>query len=153
MKLRGALAAARAAGLEQELTAFLLRFFGVTAAVLVVDMANFTRDTARFGIVHELMAIHDFEEAAEPIVAAHGGRRVKDAADAIFALFPTVASALAAGHEILAGTPGSAAVGFGQILDFGDELYGAEVNVAAKLQQHHGRHGDVALTEAAIAAL
>ncbi|HEX3887363.1 MAG TPA: hypothetical protein VHW05_07675 [Phenylobacterium sp.] len=144
---------AKERGLEDELKAFLHRFFGITAAILVVDMANFTRDTAQFGIVHELLAIHDFEQIARPIIAAHGGRRVKRDADAVFALFPTVESARAAGEQILDTTPGSAAVGFGPVLDFGNEVMGSEVNEAAKAQQRHAQHGVVELTKAARATL
>jgi class 3 adenylate cyclase len=152
MNLTRALARAREDGLEDEFRAFLHRFFGITAAVLVVDMANFTRDTERSGIVHEMLAIHDFERVAAPIIGQHGGRRVKTDADAIFALFAEVAQAGAAGHEILAATIGSAAVGFGAILDFGDEIMGSEVNKAAKAQQRHAQHGVVELTEAAAKA-
>jgi hypothetical protein len=153
VNLTRAFAVARDQGLEDDLKAFLHRFFGITAAILVVDMANFTRDTTQFGIVHELLAIHDFEQIARPIIAAHGGRRVKRDADAIFALFQTVESARAAGVEILDATPGSAAVGFGPILDFGNEVLGSEVNKAAKAQQRHAEHGFVELTKAARAHL
>lgn len=140
-------------GSEAELDADLDRLFGVDAAVLVVDLADFTTDTIRFGLTHELLAIRRMERAAAPVIASHRGRLVKTVGDAVIALFPSAAEALAAGQSILAETPGSAAVGFGRILDFGSELYGAELNEASHLQQRHQAHGVVALTAAAQAQL
>jgi adenylate cyclase len=134
---------------EAQLATDLDRLFGIDVAVLVIDMADFTVDTASFGIAHELLTIRRMQLAATPIITAHAGRLVKADADNLFCLFPDVAQALAAALEIVAVTPSSAGIGFGRILDLGDDLFGDEVNRASKLGEDIAEHGEVLLSEAA----
>lgn len=121
--------------------------------VLVVDMAGFSRITAELGVAAALIAIRRMQLVVMTAAAAHAGRVVKFDADNAFCAFPDASAALAAGRAIVAATPCSAGVGYGRtFLDDGD-LFGAEVNAAARLGEDVARHGEVLLTAAAQAAL
>lgn len=138
---------------EAQLARDLDRWFGRDAAVLVIDMADFTRNTAALGIAHELVAIARQERDATPIIEAYDGRLVKADADNLLALFASASDAAAAGRLIVREGRASAGVGYGRILDLGDDLFGDEVNRASKLGEDVARHGQMLLTEAAQAAL
>lgn len=149
----------RAAAIDQEIT----KVFGETLAVMVMDMSGFSRQTLRHGIIHFLAQIHRMHSIAAPIVERHNGELVKQEADNVFAIFASVEEALAAAVELDAGLDaantmlpdeydmyGEFGIGYGQILVIeNQDLFGSEVNLAAKLGEDIAERGEILLTESA----
>lgn len=147
------------------------RRFGRTAAVLVLDMCGFSRLTMRYGITHFLAMIRRLNLMARPAIAAAGGTVIKSEADNVFATFPYVAEALAAGRDIQArlreantflpedwDLHASIGIGYGPLLviegsgingEIGHDVFGAELNIAAKLGEDIARGGEIWLSAAA----
>ncbi|HEX8202762.1 MAG TPA: adenylate/guanylate cyclase domain-containing protein [Isosphaeraceae bacterium] len=136
-------------------------------AILVLDMCGFSRLSRKHGIIFYLGMIRQMEEAATPAVVGNGGRVIKQEADNLFAVFDQPAQALEAALDIVRAFAavnsvvpsdrdlhGSIGIGFGATLVVGDEdLFGVEVNLAAKLGEDVARAGEILLTAAAYRAL
>jgi TolB-like protein/class 3 adenylate cyclase/Flp pilus assembly protein TadD len=116
------------------------------AAILHADVVGFSRmmGADETGTHDRLMA---YGRTIDAIVAAHSGRIVKTAGDAILADFPSVIEALSAAIEIQeALAERNASLPSGQRLEFriginlgdvivdGDDIFGDGVNVAARIQ-------------------
>jgi class 3 adenylate cyclase len=127
--------------------------FGRECAVLVVDMTGFARETQVRGIVSYLALIHAMRRAAASAVENRDGRVVKAEADNLFCLFERVADAVDAAREIVIGHDVSVGIGYGGVLDVGDDVWGNEVNLASKLGEDVARRGEILLTESACAQL
>jgi class 3 adenylate cyclase len=141
--------------------------FGETHAVWVLDMCGFSRLTMRYGITHFLAMIHRLHGIVKPIIAARDGRVVKTEADNVFAVFDTVAAAVAAARDVqeqLATANvflpedwdlhASIGIGFGELLMVDDDdFYGNELNLASKLGEDIAESGETLLTETAHARL
>lgn len=69
--------------------------FAVEGAILVLDLAGFTRLTAKRGIVFYLGMVRRMHLLAEELLPGHGGSVIKFEADNLFALFENVDAALA----------------------------------------------------------
>ena len=145
--------------------------FGRTAAVLVLDMCGFSRLTMRYGITHFLAMIRRLNQIVRPAIAAAGGTVIKTEADNVFAIFPYVAEALAASRDIQSrlreantflpedwDLHASIGIGYGPLLviegsepgsEAGNDVFGAELNLAAKLGEDIGRSAEIWLTAAA----
>ena len=134
-----------------------------THAILVLDMAGFSRLTIRYSIIHFLAMVQRLGSIAIPLIEQYQGRVVKREADNIFAVFPTVSQAIDSAIQIQtrltavnADLPDAQdlhvciGIGYGEILIVGDsELYGNEMNLACKLGEDLARSGEILLTEAA----
>jgi adenylate cyclase len=140
--------------------------FGETHALWVLDMSGFSRLTVRYGITHFLAMIHRLHGIVRPIVARHDGRVIKTEADNVFAVFRSVAAAIATARDVHAQLAtanvflpadwdlhASIGVGFGEVLMLGDDFYGNELNLASKLGEDVAEAGETLLTEAAHARL
>jgi adenylate cyclase len=140
--------------------------FGETHALWVLDMSGFSRLTVRYGITHFLAMIHRLHGIVRPIIARHDGRVIKTEADNVFAVFRSVAAAIATARDVhvqLATANvflpedwdlhASIGVGFGEVLMLGDDFYGNELNLASKLGEDVAEAGETLLTEAAHARL
>lgn len=134
-------------------------------AVLVLDMAGFSRLTMKYGVVHFLAMIERMQSYVLPIIAGgdFGGRTVKTEADNVFALFPDVPEALrcalrirddmARVNELLPedwDVHVSIGIGYGDLLVVGDDdLFGNEMNLASKLGEDVAGPAEILLTAAA----
>jgi adenylate cyclase len=131
-------------------------------AIVYTDTADFTKRSARDGIVHFLMAFSRVVKALRPAIAARGGRLVKIEADSLLLLFPDARRACAAVKAMDAalarvnrGLPPderqrfSYGVGQGEVLELEHDVFGLEVNLASKLGEDTARPGEVLLTPAA----
>ncbi|MBW4471622.1 MAG: adenylate/guanylate cyclase domain-containing protein [Stenomitos rutilans HA7619-LM2] len=141
--------------------------FEQDCAIFVLDMAGFSRLTLRYGIIHFLAMVHRMAAIATPLVQFHHGRIVKQEADNLFAVFPTVEAAIGSAVDILksfaavnTGLPDEQdlyaciGIGYGKTLLVGEnDLYGSEMNLACKLGEDLARRGEVLLTEAAFSQL
>jgi class 3 adenylate cyclase len=115
--------------------------------VVFTDMAGFSRRARRDGIISFLVLMHLLDRIARPIVREHGGFVLKTIADSLMVLFRDPKDALAACVELQEAihryndTAPEAdhiyvgcGIGYGECLKLGDEeIYGPEVNFAAKL--------------------
>jgi adenylate cyclase len=138
-------------------------FFEQDCAILVLDMSGFSRLTIRYGIIHFLAMVHRMNAIATPLIQHQHGRVVKQEADNLFAVFPTVQNAIASAADIFKGfaavntglpdeqdLDAGIGIGYGKTLLVGEtDLYGSEMNLACKLGEDLARRGEVLLTEAA----
>lgn len=135
-------------------------------AVVFTDTADFTARTLADGILHFLMLLERAAEDVERAVLRCRGHVVKMEADSLLLRFPDVASAcrgVAAIEACLARRnrrlpPNerlrfSYGIGYGDILDLDDDLFGLEVNLASKLGEDVARPGEALLTPSAAEAM
>jgi adenylate cyclase len=135
-------------------------------AIVYTDTDDFTVRVARHGIMHFLMVFARGVRALRPFVARHRGRLVKVEADSLLLVFKDAGRACraviamgAALERLNRGKPESERVvfsfgiGFGEVLDLGEDVLGLEVNLASKLGEDRARPGEILLTEAAVAVL
>ena len=110
------------------------------AALLFADIAAYTRlmqadEAGTYATWKRARA-----EAVEPTVAQHGGRIVKFTGDGFLAEFPAAETALAAAIGLQTGFAPYAplrlriGVHLGDVYSEGDDLYGDDVNIAARLE-------------------
>ena len=139
--------------------------YGVEMAVLVIDMSQFSTMTQRYGIVHFLSTVIRMRLTAQPVIEKFQGTVVKFEADNCFAIFPDVASAIAAsialvqsvntGNQAVAEDSGisvSCGVDYGRfLLVDGKDFYGSAVNIASKLGEDAARSGEILVTAQAMA--
>ena len=134
----------------------------VDRAILVLDLSGFTRLTRERGILHFLSVYRRALKLACPLIEAHQGRCVKLDADNVIGAFARASDALAAACAIRAETgvvngplPRDERVhvcqgiGFGEILELADDVYGDEVNIAFKLGEDVARAEEILVSEAA----
>jgi len=162
LKRRARCAPARRPGLDDRASPTLFR----KRAVVFTDTADFTLRTARDGILHFLMVFDRLVAAARPALARVGGDVVKVEGDSLLVRFDD-ATAACRGVDALesclrrlnGGKPESEqllfsyGVGYGDVLDLEEDLFGLEVNLASKLGEDLAEPGEALLTPAAAAAL
>ena len=146
-----------------EIDAAIYANFGVTRAVMVMDMTGFSRMTLSHGLIHFLTMIHRMNEVAQPVIERHGGLLVKFEADNVFAVFPTVDQAVETAEDLInclhaansvlpdeMDMRGKFGIGHGEILLIEDtDFFGSEVNLASKLGENLAAPDEVLLTQAA----
>ena len=141
--------------------------FGEEWAILITDMSGFSRRTARYGIIHFLTMIHLMRRLAEPLLQEHNGLLLKEVADSFFVIFRTPPSALSFAIALRQATLEynhhkdedeqlhvCQGIGFGRILRIGDtDIFGHEVNLAARLGEDVAHAEEILLTPGAKQAL
>lgn len=140
--------------------------FGETWTVMFTDLAGFSRQVAKFGIIHFLQTILESERLLFPVVEDHDGLVLKSEGDSFLAIFRNPDKALLAAkamHELLddwnTERPHEELVllcvglGHGRVLRVGDkDVFGAEVNAASKLGEDDARAGEILATDAFVQA-
>lgn len=115
--------------------------------VVFTDMSGFSRRAARDGIIPFLALMHQMNRIVAPIVDRHSGLLLKVIADSHMILFRDARKGLEACIEIQQALRRhndaiteadriylGCGIGFGDVLKLGDDdVYGVEVNFAAKL--------------------
>lgn len=136
--------------------------FGEEWAVMFTDLAGFSRQVAKFGIIHFLQIILEQKRLLLPVLEAHDGILIKIEADSLLVLFKKPAQALACAIEMQQKCQAASArtapeeqvllcvgLGFGRILKIGDEdVFGHEVNIASKLGEDVAKRHEVLVTRA-----
>jgi adenylate cyclase len=135
-------------------------------AVVFTDTADFTLRTARDGILHFLMVFDTVASLAEKVVKKTGGEMVKVEGDSLLLRYEdasaAVRSVLALDDAIQRYNRGRAeneqvhfsyGVGYGDVLDTDDDMFGLEVNLASKIGEDLAEPGEALLTASAAAAL
>jgi class 3 adenylate cyclase len=137
--------------------------FGEDWSIMFTDLSGFSRQVAKFGIIHFLQIILEQEKLLLPVVEKHDGILVKTEADSLLILFrrPTQAIACAvemqrvcqhlnarrhAEEQIIL----CVGIGHGHVLKIGEEdVYGHEVNLASKLGEDIAKGDEILVTPAA----
>jgi len=141
--------------------------FGTEASIMFTDLAGFSRQVARFGIIHFLQVIFEQKRLLLPLIEQHGGTLLKMEADSFMIVFAQPAAALACGiamqhacqqanesrppeeHVVLC-----LGIGHGRVLEIGTgDVFGHEVNLASKLGEDIAKANEILLTGRCLAAL
>ena len=142
--------------------ALIWKLFGERWAVMFTDLVGFSRRVADFGIVEFLQTIHISHKLLVPCLERGGGVLLKTEGDSMLIIFRQPGDAVQAALEMqrcLATynvTRGPAeqvllglGIGYGEVLRIGDsDVFGAEVNAAAKLGEDIAGAGEILLTAA-----
>lgn len=125
----------------------------MSVAILIADLAGFTALMKRIGGRSGMETAIRFHVQGAGLAGAFGGRLVSAWADNFMLSFPTVRQAYAAALELVAQTPSSVGIGWGEVIEDYGSLWGDEVNAASRLGEDVAKEGDVLLTDAAKARL
>lgn len=136
--------------------------FGEQWAVMFTDLAGFSRGVAEFGIIHFLQVIHESQRILVPCIDRHDGILLKSDGDSLIVIFRTARGALACSLAMQRAareynrdrTPAEqvllcVGLGYGPLLRIGDQdVFGAEVNAAAKLGEDTAQAYEILVTGA-----
>ena len=138
--------------------------FGETWAIMFTDLAGFSRQVEKFGILHFLQVILEHKDLLSPIIRKHDGILIKVQADSLLMIFRRTSSAVQCAVEMqhvlkqfnLKRPPETevllcVGIGYGEMLRIGDlDVWGREVNAASKLGEDTAKAGEILLTRAAV---
>ena len=135
-------------------------------AIVFTDTADFTTRTAQDGILHFLMIFERASVEIRKLIKKMGGEIVKVEGDSLLLRYDhpdDACRAVTAIDALLAsfnkGRPEneqvhfSYGVGYGDVLDLDNDMFGLEVNLASKLGEDLAEPGEALLTPSAAAAL
>jgi adenylate cyclase len=129
-------------------------------ALLISDMAGFTRITQSEGILAFLCLIQRMRAICQPVVEREGGRVFKMEADNLFCVFDDPLAAARCGAALVealeadnVGRPEldrvtiAVGIGWGDLLDLdGQDYYGDAMNMASKLGEDIAEDGEILIT-------
>jgi adenylate cyclase len=141
--------------------------FGEEWAVLFTDHVGFSRQVAKFGIIHFLQVIFEKQRLMSPVIEQHDGVLIKIEADSFLVLFKKPSQALAcavAMQKVCRSVNGRrppeeqiilcCGIGYGKLLKIGDDdVFGHEVNLASKLGEDTAKADEILVTKAAQAVI
>lgn len=136
--------------------------FGEDWCIMFTDLAGFSRNVARFGIIHFLQTIYESERICVPVIEDHDGILLKSEGDSLLVIFRNVQKAILAAIEMQRRLREynldkddeekvllCVGLGFGRMLRIGDSnVFGAEVNAASKLGEDTARAAEILVTDA-----
>ena len=136
--------------------------FGEHWAVMFTDMSGFSRRVAEFGIIHFLQIIHESQRILVPCIEGHDGILLKTEGDSLLVIFRTAIRALECALAMQRAARDynrdredaekvllCVGLGFGRLLRIGDrDVFGAEVNAAAKLGEDTAKAWEILVTGA-----
>ena len=146
----------------QAIDARIWKLFGERWTVMFTDLIGFSRNVADFGIVHFLQTIHISHRLLVPALERATGILLKTEGDSMLVIFRDPGDAVQAAidmqrcllahnvsrpraEHVLLGI----GIGYGDVLRIGDaDVFGAEVNAAAKLGEDTALAGEILLTAA-----
>lgn len=134
--------------------------FGERWAIMFTDLAGFSREVERFGIIHFLQIIYESKRLFLPIIDKYDGILVKMEGDSMLAIFRNPQKALSCSIEMQKTAsiynekkiPEEKVLlcmglGYGDILKIGDaDVFGAEVNAASKLGEDIAKESEILCT-------
>ncbi len=135
--------------------------FGEDWAVMFTDLSGFSRNVAKFGIIHFLQTIHESERLLVPVIDEHDGILLKQEGDSLLVIFRNVTKAISAAIKMQATLKDynhhhseeeqvllCVGLGYGKILKIGDmDVFGAEVNAASKLGEDTAKAWEILVTD------
>ncbi len=132
---------------------------GTECAVMFTDLTGFSRQVAKFGILHFLQIIHQQHALLCPVADRHGGTLIKTEADSMLLLFPRAADAITAAIEMQRECARAnrerdpedqmilcVGIGHGKLLRLDDDVFGHEVNLASKLGEDTAADHEILVT-------
>ena len=136
--------------------------FGETWSIMFTDLSGFSRQSAKFGIVHFLQTIYESQRLLIPVIDQHDGILLKMDGDSMMVLFrrPEKAVKCAINMQHLLGEYNQrkadeekvllcVGIGYGPMLRIGDtDVFGAQVNASAKLGEDIAKAYEILVTEA-----
>ena len=136
--------------------------FGEEWAVMFTDLSGFSRNVAKFGIIHFLQVIFEQKRLLLPLAASNDGILIKVEADSFLIIFKRPERALQCAIEMQHACQKlnhrrlpeekvllCVGIGFGRILRIGDaDVYGQEVNAASKLGEDTAKADEILVTAA-----
>jgi adenylate cyclase len=136
--------------------------FGETWCVMFTDLAGFSRSVEQFGIIHFLQTVFASERELVPMIDEHDGIVLKTEGDSLLVVFRNprkgVECAVAMQRHLRAHNAATAAeedillcvgLGYGRVLKVGDDdVFGAQVNAAAKLGEDTANAWEILITGA-----
>lgn len=136
--------------------------FGEEWAIVFTDLVGFSRQVEEFGILHFLQVIHEQRKLLFPIIESHDGRLIKQDGDSLFLVFRQPERAVTCSLEMQRACATYNAsrnpedqiilcvgIGYGRVLRVGDaDVWGKEVNSAAKLGEDRAKGHETLVTEA-----
>lgn len=151
---------ARGARFDAEITRRLERELTILAA----DSSGFSKKTFEYGIVRFLANLARAYEGVVPIIEKHGGVVTTRNADNLLAVYRQPAAAVRAATEVHAWLRRRNArlaapdrfelcigIHHGQVLRLRDDVYGAAVNVCAKIGEDVAKAGETLVTDEVVA--
>jgi len=147
---------------KAEIDARIWDLFGEEWAVMFTDLAGFSSGVASFGIIHFLQVIYESQRLLIPCIDADDGILLKLEGDSMLVIFRNVIKAIdcaramqqacrdySAGRDEAEQVRLCVGLGFGRVLRIGDrDVYGSEVNAAAKLGEDIAKAGEILVTGA-----
>ena len=147
---------------KEQIDARIWDLFGEDWCVMFTDLSGFSRNVAKFGIIHFLQTIQESERILVPVIQDHDGILLKTEGDSLLVIFRSasrgLACAVAMQRELVAYNASKApeeqvllcvGLGYGRILKIGDaDVFGAEVNAASKLGEDTAKAGEILVTGA-----
>lgn len=135
--------------------------FGEEWAVMFTDLSGFSRGVEKFGIIHFLQMIYEFNELFIPLIEDHNGIVLKTEGDSLLVVFRDPVDALKSAVEmeerLKTFNQGRApeetillcvGLGWGKVLKIGDsDVFGAEVNAASKLGEDTAKGYEILVTD------
>jgi adenylate cyclase len=135
--------------------------FGEEWAVMFTDLAGFSRGVASFGIIHFLQIIYESQRLLIPCIDQHDGILLKLEGDSMLVIFRNSAKAIDCALDMQAACTKYSddreeseqvrlcvGLGYGRMLRIGDrDVYGSEVNAAAKLGEDIAGAGEILVTD------
>jgi class 3 adenylate cyclase len=135
-------------------------------AIVFTDTADFTLRTARDGILHFLMVFDNVTAVVSKAVKTTGGSVVKVEGDSLLLRYDDADAACRGVLQVDEAIQGynegkpeneqvhfSYGVGYGDLLDLEEDVFGLEMNLASKVGEDLAEPGEALLTPAAAAAL
>ena len=134
--------------------------FGEQWCVMFTDLSGFSRNVARFGIIHFLQTIFESQRVLIPLIDQHDGILLKTEGDSLLVIFRNVLKGLRCAIDMQRllkkyneETPEEddillcVGLGFGPVLKIGDaDVFGAEVNAASKLGEDTAKAWEILVT-------
>lgn len=147
---------------KAEIDARIWDLFGEEWAVMFTDLAGFSSGVASFGIIHFLQVIYESQRLLIPCIDAHDGILLKVEGDSLLVIFRNVVKAIDCARDMQSACRDYSAtrdaaeqvrlcvgLGFGRVLRIGDrDVYGSQVNAAAKLGEDIATAGEILVTDA-----
>jgi adenylate cyclase len=141
--------------------------FGEEWAVMFTDLSGFSRRVAEFGIIHFLQIIYESQRILVPCIERFNGILLKTEGDSMLVIFRSVAKALECAVDMQRKARSyntdreeaekillCVGLGFGKMLRIGDsDVFGTEVNAAAKLGEDIAKAWEILVTGAVAHAL
>ena len=152
---------------KEEIDLRIWDLFGEEWSVMFTDLSGFSRNVAKFGIIHFLQVIYESHRLLIPAINFHDGILLKKEGDSLLVIFKRPERAVKCGIQMMnvlaeynLDKPEEekihlcVGIGHGKILKIGDEdVFGSEVNAASKLGEDTAKSGEILVTNGLVESL